>query len=140
MPGQTQICGRAGALITRGGRVPDKVSMRVNALPVCLRHATDLQRIVGTRHVRVSLHVERLQESQGYPVALREVDGVVALAHGRVRAWVAWAAQNPRGRAQHLAAARNCTDTDAAAYLTGKKRPASGEMILKFTADVSLAT
>lgn len=71
--------------------------MRVNTLLVGLRHVTNLQHIVGTRHVRVSLHVERLQEGQGYPVALRKADGVVAVAHGRVRAWVVWAGQNPRG-------------------------------------------
>lgn len=115
--------------------------MKVNTLLVCLRHVTNLQHIVGTRHVRVSLHVKRLQEGQGYPVAIGKEDGVVALAHGRVRAWVVWAGQNPRGRGHHLAAARNCTDADVAAYLTGnKKNPTIVERVLKFTADVSLAT
>lgn len=84
----------------------------MNTLLVRPRHVTNLQHVVGTRHIRVSLHIERLQEGQGYPETLRQVDGVVALAHGRVRARVVWAGQNPRGRGQQLAAARNCTDTD----------------------------
>lgn len=100
-------------------------SMRANTLLVCLRHVTNLQHVVRTRHVRVSLHVERLQEGQSYPVAFRKADGVVALAHGWVWAWVVWAGQNPRGRGQHLVAARNCTDTDDVAYLkrSFKKTP-----------------
>lgn len=117
--------------------------MRANTLLVSLRHATDLQHIVGARYVRVFLHVEGLHEGQGYPVALRKVDGIVALAHGRVRARVVWAAQNPRGGGQHLAAAQSCTDTDAGACLRGKKkkkRAAIVDITLKFTADVSLAT
>lgn len=95
--------------------------MRVNTLLARFRHVTDLQHVVGTRHIRVSLHVERLQEGQGYPEALRQSDGVVALAHGGVRAWVVGAGQNPRGRGQQLAAARNCTHTGAVAYLLGAK-------------------
>lgn len=93
--------------------------MRANTLLARLHHVTDLQHIVGTLHIRVSLHVERLWEGHRYPEALRQADGVVALAHGGVRAWVVWAGQNPRGRGQQLAAARNCTDTGAAADLLG---------------------
>lgn len=97
----------------------------------------NLQNIVGTQHVWVVLHVKRLQEGQGYSVVLQKADEVVALAHGRIWTWVIWAAQDARGWGQHLAAARNCMDTDAIAYLAGKKIPTFVEILLMVTVDVS---
>lgn len=71
---------------------------------------TNLQHIVWTRDIRVSLYVKGLQEVQDYSVALWQTYGVITLTHGGVRVWVARTGQNPRQRGQHLAEAWHCRE------------------------------
>lgn len=59
--------------------------------------STNLQHVVGTGDVWVSLDVEGFQEVQDDSVALWQMDSVLTPAHGRVRARVVRAGQNPRG-------------------------------------------
>lgn len=101
--------------ITRGGQVSKhaaSTSMRMNTLlihlPVCVSHATNLQHVVWTRHLWVSLYVEGFQELQDYSGTLRQTDGVLTLTHGGVGIWVVWTGQNPRQGGQHLADAWHC--------------------------------
>lgn len=76
--------------------------------PVCVMfwsHITNLQHIVWTGGIWMSLYVKGFQEVQDYSVALWQMNGVVTLTHGWVGTGVALTGQNSRQWGQHLAAA-----------------------------------
>lgn len=57
---------------------------------------TNLQHIIWTGSLWVSLYVKGFQEVYDYSVALWQTDGVVTLTHWWVRIWVPWTGENPR--------------------------------------------
>lgn len=80
-------------------------------------YMTNLQHIVRTGDVWVSLNVERFQEVQNYSVALRQRYRVVTLAHRWIRVWVTRTGQKPRWWGEHLVVAGNCEETRSWNYI-----------------------